>query len=604
MSSQPCWDDAMRANKRLSRRDRRTLTLLTRVPFAWTGLLRQLSGVETDRSIYHALNRLTAAGLIGTLCLPWRTTRSPNLAYLTDLGLATLALEHGTTPAALARQYRLRRADLVKRLVGLPPLLATYELLGALAASEAGAPVLHVWDYPWRPKAQSRKTRLQRETSLPGFASLSWEGDEHRAARCMLIADIADRPLASYRSDIARLLRLRDVRPTMVPTLIIATRSEDRVADWKRFLIDLGRARHDSPPSTRIATWEQLRAGIPVPIATPSTLTTDPLRSSTRPPLDARHQANQPLPQFVGAAPLVLASPSLYPGRRERCAVRLTERDRRILDLVGRHPYLTADEIAIVLGCEKHVVSQSTATLVAQGTMRTLTTVEIAGRTDKHGLWELTRAGGEIVAAQHGLSRAQAQRAHGLTGQGCDHLTGQRVDLLRNLAHTLGVNDCFIDLYRVARLQTDAGHDSAVVAWHTAAVCATPSVRPDGYGLYRHHGSRDGFFLEYDRGTMRSRDLVKKFTRYQVYKDSQWSQRHDEGFPLVLVVTVTAVAEERVCRAAQAARDASLATFPLLLTTTERMQHEPLGMVGRVWRDPFTGGEHRYSWLGGHGCNL
>jgi len=402
------------------------------------------------------------------------------------------------------------------------------------------------------------------------------------------------------------LMRLRDRQPGDVPMLIIATSGEDGVAAWKRFLSEVGRARHDVPTWTRIATWEQRRAGGRGGKRYSPTSTAGILWSSTDLPPHACPPSHTPLPQLVGGAPLVRASrdPLQRGHARTSGAVRLTERDRVVLDLVGRHPFLTPSEVATVFGWETEATCRRTGNLLARGTMRTLDPSEIAGRTSKRGLLELTRTGVEIVAAQHGLSRAQAQRAHGLTGQGCDHLTGQRVDLLRNLAHTPGVNDCFIDLYRVARQQTDAGHDSAVVAWHAAAVCATPYVRPDGYGLYRHHGSRDGFFLEYDRGTMRGRDLVKKFTRYQVYKDSQWSQRHDKGFPLVLVVTVTATAEERVCRAAQTARDASLATFPLLLTTTERMQHEPLGMVGVVWRDPFTEGEHRYSWLGGHGCNL
>ncbi len=587
MSSRPCWDDARRATERLTRGDRRTLSLLTRVPFAWAGLLQQLSGLETRISIYVSFRKLTAAGLITLHALPSRTTCSPQLAHLTDLGLAAAAIQCGTSPEGLARRYRLRRADLIRRLAGLPPLLANYELLGALAATVAGRPVLHAWEYPWHVTLQSRTTESVRVTLTGGYASFSWEGDGSTAARFLLIADTDARPITSYRTDVLLLMRLRDRRPEAVPTLIVATRDEDRVASWTRFLIEVGQSRHDTPPSTRIATWDQLRAGVRVPWQREAVVLTPVSEPSTGLPPTVCGPPTRPIPRLVGGSPLVHACPASLLHERERGTVRLTDRDRMVLALIGRHPFLTSDEVATVLGRQKSATRQATASLQLKSMLRTLLPTEINGRTVKGDLWELTQAGVEMVAAQDGLPPWLARRHHGLTGHGVDGPLGPREDLLRNLEHTLGVNECFVRLYRAAATAASHGQGNGrMVAWHNAAHCGTPLVRPDGYGQYQHSGFLYEFFLEYDRGTMSVRDLIKKFKRYQAYKESQRDAQPDGRFPVVLVVATSPTSEHRVLGAIRGASRAHEGKIDVLVSTIARIEAEPLGMLGPVWRGP------------------
>jgi len=585
VSSRPCWDDAMRATERLTRGDRRTLSLLTRVPFAWAGLLRQLAGLHGDRSIYRSVNRLLAIGLIGAHALPSRPTYSPHLLYLTDLGIATVAIEWGTSPEDVARRYRLRRTDLLRRLIGLPPLLASYELLGALAATVAGRPVLHVWEYPWHVRFHNRTTGPVRVTSTTGYASFTWKGDEATAARFLLIADTGTRPITSYRTDVLLLMRLRDLQSADVPTLIVATRDEDRVETWTRFFIEVEQSRHDAPPSTRIATWDQLRAGVRVRWQREAAVSTPlPVASTGLPPQECG-PLNRPLPRLVGGSPLVHASPASQLHEREHCVVRLTERDRMVIALIGRHPFLTSDKIAIVFGWEKGATRQRTARLLTHGAVRTLLPAEIDGRTVKRDLLELTHAGVQNVAAQDGLLPWLARRHHGLTGHQLNGPLGPREDLLRYLEHTLGVNDCFVDLCRVSATASSQGQENCgLVAWHNAAVCATPFVRPDAYGLYRCRGLEYGFFFEYDRGTMSVRDLIKKFKRYQAYKESQHYAQLDGRFPVVLVVTTSPTSEHRVLSAIRVASRACDGKIHVLVSTIERIEAAPLGMLGTVWR--------------------
>jgi hypothetical protein len=123
--------------------------------------------------------------------------------------------------------------------------------------------------------------------------------------------------------------------------------------------------------------------------------------------------------------------------------------------------------------------------------------------------------------------------------------------------------------------------------------CARGRVRPDGYGLLRRGGRLFGFFLEYDRGTMRRGNYLRKFGAYRRYRERGWYARDYEGFPTILMVTVPG-AEGRI---AAAARDTGIggdAPLPILLTTRELLDREPLGMFGPVWRTPEDGARRHW----------
>src|SRR6202011_2836084 len=102
----------------------------------------------------------------------------------------------------------------------------------------------------------------------------------------------------------------------------------------------------------------------------------------------------------------------------------------------------------------------------------------------------------------------RAVHFNGLVGGGPERPFGARSALVRNLVHKQGVDALFVDL---ARQLARAGENAALVEWRNAAACARHSLRPDGYGIVRYRGQLHGFFLEYDRGTMRTRGYLKKF---------------------------------------------------------------------------------------------
>jgi len=187
----------------------------------------------------------------------------------------------------------------------------------------------------------------------------------------------------------------------------------------------------------------------------------------------------------------------------------------------------------------------------------------------------------------------------GLVGGGPDKPVGSRRKLVRTLAHTRGADDIFVRLYRQARKHTTAGCDEAMVEWQNAAACSRRHLRPDGYGVYRRGTRYDGFFVEYDRGTMNARDYFKKFGAYYHYGMTGRFQRDYNSYPTVLVITADNAAEERIARVAGAAAVGHSGKLPMLLTCQWRIDDaENLhGLLGCVWREPDSNFDDRRFWL-------
>src|SRR5438132_627043 len=96
------WRDAEHAARNLTQSERRMLLLLTRLPLIWAEAIAGLDGLQGPASIYRCLSRLSDAGLIRTIRPALRPGPSPRLPYLTDLGLATIAVDQGVEVRHLA----------------------------------------------------------------------------------------------------------------------------------------------------------------------------------------------------------------------------------------------------------------------------------------------------------------------------------------------------------------------------------------------------------------------------------------------------------------------------------------------------------------------
>jgi hypothetical protein len=379
----------------------------------------------------------------------------------------------------------------------------------------------------------------------------------------VLLPDLGTAPVAAYRSRLAALTAAARAPEADgaagVPELVVGTVGDTRARAWWGLLGEVADARGVAPLPASVVDWREVLG---------------------RPP--------------GGAA--TGREPAAGAGLRRGTIV---AGDCVLLDFVGRHPFLEASDVAAVLGWAPAAARRRRDALLASGLLRLLGPAEAGGAVPEGTeLLELTREGVAFVAAQQGLTVAEAVRHTGLAGGGPAQRPGTRLSraryvLLRHLAHTRGADRFFVALARASR---EAGHgspggDAALVVWRNAAACARGRVRPDGYGVLRLGGRRHGFFLEYDRGTQDAAAYRRKLAAYAAYRDGGAFAADYAGFPTILLVTTDTGAEARIARHARAAAGRG-EPLPLLLTAEWRYRGDatrpapPAGPLGPIWRAP------------------
>lgn len=594
MSERLHWRDAEESARWLASRDGECaiLLFLAQLPFASARLLEQLTGASTT-SNYRSLARLRQEGLAAAIALPSDAGRAPERFFLTDLGLATIALDRCIALDHLVRQLHLRGHDLIALLPRLTQLGAIYDLLGALAACRPGRPGLLAWERPWRRRYRRPTAKAPVSVSLPAYAALSWDDGQ---GAYLLLPDQGSFPLRLYRPALGHLVALRRGRYRTFPLLLVATTGRRRAEAWRELLADVARVRRDAPLLARVIVWEELAAGLTGLEAFDQVLSPDQLTQSIAWRPLRRSALQRPLPRPIGNALVKLTRDASGDDPRTR-ALRLTPSDHALLDLLAQHPFLDREQLAMVLGWEVARVRSRRNRLIRQGLVRLVGTDETGAGVPE--LAELTADGLQLVAGRRGLSLAVAIRELGLVGGGPDDPRGARRTLLQHLTHTRGVDALFVGLYAVARRLAARGSDDAVIEWQNAAACSRCHLRPDGYGLYRRRGWLHGFFLEFDRGTLNARDYARKFGAYYAYGLSRRFERDYPGYPTILVVATDNATERRIAGAARLAAVGRSQPLPLLLTCRWRIDDpsNPHGLLGPIWRLPDARISARHSWL-------
>jgi hypothetical protein len=169
---------------------------------------------------------------------------------------------------------------------------------------------------------------------------------------------------------------------------------------------------------------------------------------------------------------------------------------------------------------------------------------------------------------------------------------------MKHLTHTVETNGVVVDLIVDARrLVSESGR--LAITWRSAAACARGRLRPDGYVMIECGGNAQGFFLEYDRGTESRRDYRRKLAAYHEYAANGRFRQDYEGFPAVLIVSVSDVAEQRIAEAARAVAVRRDHRLTVLLMTEWRLRRDPRnpdGWFGPIWRKAGFGPEVRQYW--------
>lgn len=553
--------------RRLGPSGRAALHLLACCPRVPTDVVASLLRLRHARSAAQLLLRLRIAGLTDYETVrpgPLVGSGSVRLWTLTPAGHAVLGARR-LAPPAEARSRLPHGAPAkcrdVARQGGVPMLVATYRLLAGVVGGLDQAVRISAWEHPWIRTLRQTGTGRARQVRLPAAAALvhgTQDADGGALQRLLLLPDVGTLPVASYRPALRGLIELRETSD----------------ADGKdETLLVVGVAAGGVDSNSRVAAWHALLQQV------------------------ARRAGEQPLRARVVVCPggLVSSEGKDHPSGSQA---------EQVLGLVARHPLLTRQQLATLLGTSAARTGRLVLQLRALGWVRTIQSDDVPPDTLIHSsslprrlaFVELTPAGRREAGRRLLLPAAAAAHHHGLMGK-----DGSTRPFLWHLAHTLGANAIFVAFVSAARHVCQRGGDDALEEWRSAGACARGRFRPDGYGCYRRGGSRFGFFLEFDRGTEKPCEYAAKLAAYHRYRDSGGYRRDYVSFPSVLLVTTSERAEGRFARQAYLAQERhGSVPLQIFLTTISRIQAGPDGLLGPVWRSvaaPWADKPARVYWL-------
>lgn len=246
------WATAKQIEGQLSGVECEILEYTARLPLISVALLRRIIGFADAADVYHRLQRLRSLGLVGLVQPRLQLGHNARLLYLTDLGLAVLALFWEVEPAAMVRNLWLGSDDLLARLADLPHLLASYQMLAALAAAENTWPTLLAWWRPCRYRFDRQTARAPIRVRVPASAVLAWKDE---GAQYLMVPDLVTYPGYHYRPMLNSLVALRLHNRGGLPALLIATW---RPNYWRWILHETARSQQDRPLFAGVAFWESL----------------------------------------------------------------------------------------------------------------------------------------------------------------------------------------------------------------------------------------------------------------------------------------------------------------------------------------------------------
>jgi len=258
----------------------------------------------------------------------------------------------------------------------------------------------------------------------------------------------------------------------------------------------------------------------------------------------------------------------------------LGQRHLELLQMLFTYPLLHVLEMAALLEQEVSSVERYLRVVHKSGCIMSMVT-------DRGQRWRLSELGLRLIAAtQHIgiLSIVTQQESDGgapLVQRGVD-------ELLRHLEHTAGIYGFFASLSQAASRERLQGREHRLLWWETGATCERRyrdhdhwhNLRPDAFAEYQAGKQHVRFWLEWDRATMGTRDLVAKLRTYEHYVASREWFKQEAGLPLLLVVTPDPGQEMRFGRVATGTLTNGC---ELIIRTTTFTRMREQGPLGPIW---------------------
>jgi len=578
---------------------------LARLPFLGADELSLLLGVT----------RHQATGLLGKLKrLGWVEhvdTSSPELEperlyALTQACLPALAQRLGFPEGELEASFPVGRREVLERLPRLETVVGLNRFAAELVAAVRDDIEVELEDVRALP-SRRRGANAWWPPEVEAFGCMRW-GSWH--APFFVAWDRAGAPPFHRRKRVAGWYAFREARHPWgkddIPPILVVCPGEAEAEQWSRALLDAYRGLAAPLPVCLADVTSALREGPLGPVWRrpdgsvrahlcerlvwrPAVPKEAKVPKAAKPPaeLEPISGSGQPLRD---RASQVVSSPeerSRGPSNVERLAALAlvtSPAEKRILEWLGPHPLLSADDLAVILRISREIAQRLLDNLLRYGLVDS-TDRCLENEASRQRRYFLTHFGLKLLAARDGVPPRRYAR-HGIVAAAMQGKQGggRLQTLLRQFDHTVGVNRFFV------RLIADGGRDGPrLVRWLSASEAAqrfTCSdvvhwLRPDGAGDVYWQGRVRRFYLEWDRSTAGLPDLMEKCRSYAAYYGSSARSGDDSG-PDVLIVTTSAGRENLIWRTLAVAFGEN---GPLghILTSTDPLVSS-VGPTTDVWR--------------------
>ncbi len=337
-------------------------------------------------------------------------------------------------------------------------------------------------------------------------------------------------------------------------------------------------------------------------------------------------QMGRPLPSvivghFALRAQQMRTEPSS--GTSKQTALRSLLLTRRLFDLLTfilDHPMISIEELAALHGMQLESMYRYTRELRRLGCLELVDTrryqqeigkraplglqARLVVKADIGQRWQLSADGMRLLAGAHHL------RLHTIALEEQTHQQGQEHDAithgnrevskeliqrssaglfgLRRVEHNTGVYGFFAHLSQAAQHEREQGRRHQLLWWETGIFIGRRyrdhdrmhNLRPDALAAYQVGERTIRFWLEWDRNTMDTKDLMEKFASYQYYiRVREWSREH-LLLPWLLIVVPDYDQERRITRILTQ-HFSAISGLTLRITTASRMADR--GPLAEIW---------------------
>ncbi len=349
------------------------------------------------------------------------------------------------------------------------------------------------------------------------------------------------------------------------------------------------------------------------------------------PPATTPSQMGRPLPTVI-AGHFRLRAKHLCPEASQNAtlseqigllSLRLSRRLLDLLTFILDHPMICIEELAALYGMQAASVERYLRELQRLGCLELVDTrryQQEIGKRAPEGLreklivkadigqrWQLSALAIRLLAAAHHFNlhtMAFEEEIH----QGGPEQEGEPVipngnregsrELiqrssaglfgLRRVEHNTGVYGFFAQLCQAAHYEREQGHRHQLLWWETGIFVGRRyrhqdrmhNLRPDAMGAYQVDERTIRFWLEWDRNTMKTKDLTEKFESYQYYIQArEWSREH-QLLPWLLIVVPDYDQELRITRLLTG-QFGAISPLTLRITTQSRIADR--GPLAEIW---------------------